>query len=414
MRFGEKRARIGVLAFVFLLVNLACNYPLSGVQPTPTLYNVIPETTESVDIPQENWIQWQISPGGYPASVGDLNADLLRVNVPEGAYSSDSALNIGKRVDSPQVPQEQMGLLGQPLEISTGESTRLLLPVEVNFRIEDLNQYGEELASNGIWVAYYNGTEWQYFPPKSVDPVAGTLTFETYHFCLFGYGKISMEERLESYTHSKTLTDMVQSNVIDESVNQLVDQAVTNLLTEQLGLADDSVSKDVIQALVTDDAYSDLVRDFKDGKVTDFSAKLHVMLGQKIVENVDPGILSDALGNLASDTGVSFAASAGQAAGYMAEGQYKEAAKILGEQIADQFLITKAAKIAVEVVQYEIDTWKNAEVEAAYQAYKNGASEGFWGYNVDPQDFGQVWSQMKGVAVRLQSEAVTHEINRRE
>jgi hypothetical protein len=98
----------------------------------------------------------------------------------------------------------------------------------------------------------------------------------------------------------------------------------------------------------------------------------------------------------------------------LTEGQPREAARILGEKIADQFLVTTLAKGGVEIVQHQIDTWKDAEIEAAYQVYKNGANGYFWGYNVEPGQFEDLYNQMRGIAVRLEGEAVQREIRRRE
>lgn len=77
-------------------------------------------------------------------------------------------------------------------------------------------------------------------------------------------------------------------------------------------------------------------------------------------------------------------------------------------------MITKIIQSGVEIVQAGIDSWKDAEIEAAYEAYKNGADNRFFGYNVDAGDFDALWSQMRGIATRLQSEAVNREIARRE
>ena len=54
-----------------------------------------------------------------------------------------------------------------------------------------------------------------------------------------------------------------------------------------------------------------------------------------------------------------------------------------------------------------IDLWKHDEIDAAYEAWRNGADGVFFGYNVDPGQFEDLWTQMRGIATRLQSEAVT-------
>jgi hypothetical protein len=157
-----------------------------------------------------------------------------------------------------------------------------------------------------------------------------------------------------------------------------------------------------------------MVQQLQGGQVEDFVKTLNVFAGQKIVENVDESLLASSLEAISGDSGVEFTEAAAQAAAYLTEGQPRAAARILGEKIADQFLVTTLAKGGVELVQYQIDTWKDAEIEAAYQAYKNGASGYFWGYNVDPGQFEDLYNQMRGIAVRLEQEAVQREIQRRE
>ena len=49
----------------------------------------------------------------------------------------------------------------------------------------------------------------------------------------------------------------------------------------------------------------------------------------------------------------------------MAEGRYKDAAKIIGEQIADQFMITKVGKFAVAAIDSQIQSWKGEDVVKA-------------------------------------------------
>jgi hypothetical protein len=98
-----------------------------------------------------------------------------------------------------------------------------------------------------------------------------------------------------------------------------------------------------------------------------------------------------------------------KAAGYAAGGRYADAAKLITEKIADKYLVTAAAKMAVEITNNQIESWKNGEVEAAYTAYKNGANGKFWGYSNDKGDFTTVWDQMRGIRRQLEIEAIKKE-----
>jgi len=68
-----------------------------------------------------------------------------------------------------------------------------------------------------------------------------------------------------------------------------------------------------------------------------------------------------------------------------------------------------AGKVAVAVTKYEIRSWKNAEIEAAFKAYRDGSKGYFYGYNNDSKDFDAVWDQMRGVGRQLVIEAIDQE-----
>ncbi len=343
---------------------------------------------------------------------GDLSTDHVNIVIPAGTVDAPTELTVSNPEAVPEINTGEFEPLGAPIKISAGNPVRLNEPTSITFLIP--NNYTEELSSNDIWITYYNGVEWEYFPPDSVNMQACTITFETYHYSLFGKGKIDIEERLKQYTHSQAVSSLIQSSAVDETVNKVVEQVVEHILKDRLGISSESAKFKVLSSLANDDGYKDLIDKFNSGDTAGFMQTLTVFAGARIAENVGESALQGALETLASDEAVGLTAAASQAAGYAAEGQFLEAGRILGEHIADQFLVTQLAKGAIEVVQYQIDTWKDAEINAAYTAYKNGADAKFWGYNVDPGDFESLWNQMRGIATRLQSEAVEREITRRQ
>ncbi len=147
-----------------------------------------------------------------------------------------------------------------------------------------------------------------------------------------------------------------------------------------------------------------------------FNQNLQLLLGKKIVENVASSRLVSALSAVTDDLGVATVTKASEAAGYLAEGRAKDAAKIIGEHIADQFMVGKVGKFAIAAIDSQIKSWKNEEIEAAYQAYKNGASSRvpWWGYNVEKGNFEDVWSQMGGAARQIQTDAIKSQNKARE
>jgi len=59
-----------------------------------------------------------------------------------------------------------------------------------------------------------------------------------------------------------------------------------------------------------------------------------------------------------------------------------------------------------------IGNWKNNGIEEAYKAFKEGSNDYIlFGYDVDPENFEDVWNQMRGVARQIEMDAVKRYAN---
>jgi hypothetical protein len=365
---------------------------------------------ESVEWKYESAIKEVISVtcDKQPVIAGKLNTEGVQLSIPGEAFASSTKLTLENPKIVPPVIRNQFSPIGSPVSI-TGAESRLAKPATLTFRV-DKTKYAAELKSGVLWTAYYNGKKWDCFPPDKIDPVTGDVTFTTYHFSLFGVGKVSVEEQIKQYTNSASLAALTQKKV-DKLVENLVANVVDMILLDQLKWQDSSTRYKIVSSLANDDEYRDLVQLFANRDYEKFNATLQVFAGKRIVEHVDKAAFLSILKGVSGNANMIGAAA--EAAGYLAEGQLAEAGRILGQKIANGFLITKLVNAGAEVVQYNIDLWKDAEIEAAFQAFKNGADNKFWGYNVDSGDFEALWNQMRGIATRLQSEAVEREKKRR-
>lgn len=337
--------------------------------------------------------------------LGDLDTNKASVLVPKGSFDADRDLSIVTPGSVPGYVGSEIDTIGAPVEISAGQPSRLNEQATVSFHF-DPSALPVDQDMSELRVAYYDGTTWEYVKPISIDKDKGLVTFGTYHFSLFGLTKIKDDTVItEKWIHSQTVDSQIRdglNNVSDEVSGKIVD-----LMLQKMGISDESVKGKVLAEMLKNDAYKEIHDSYTSGDMTDMSQKIAVLAGSKIAELVPASAWQEGLKNLTEGTDTVEAVS--KAAGYAAEGQYKDAAKIIGEKIADQFLITTAGKIAVEVVQGKIDSWKNDEVEAAYYAYQKGANATFYGYNVDPGDFNSVWDQMRGIRRQLELEAVNRE-----
>lgn len=345
--------------------------------------------------------------GSSEITLGNIETNGVEVTIPGNAFATPTEVSL---VNPDQVPKylgSQMIGFGAPIELSVGEKpVRLLQPVTIKMKY-DPTTLGDDLESGALYMGYYNEKEWQYVKPQ-VDKKAHIMTFTTSHFSLFGQAKITVDQRIEQYTKNAALASWAQdqtNSITDEALERVID----HVLKDKLKINDEAMKGQIISSIIKDDEWGGMLESIAGGDPEQFNQNLQVLVGKKIVDNVPASKLSSALGSITGDIGIATVAKASEAAGYLAEGRAKDAAKIIGEHIADQFMITTVGKIAVAAVDNQIQSWKSEEVEAAYQAYKNGASSKvpWWGYQVEKNNFDDVWSQMGGAARQLEIEAIT-------
>lgn len=352
--------------------------------------------------------------GSSEVKLGNIEKDGVEVTIPANTFAKPTEVSLINPDKTPKYASKEMTGFGAPIEISVGEeSVRLQQPVTVRMKF-DPALLGADLESGSLYMGYYNGKQWQYIKP-AVDRENNIMSFTTSHFSLFGQAKLTVDQRIEQYTHNAALADWAQDQS-DEMTNAAAEKVIDHILQDKLGISDETTKGKVLNSLLKDDEWGGMLKNLANGDVEGFNQDLQVLAGKKIVENVPKSTLSKALGGLTSDFGVGTVAKASEAAGYLAEGRAKDAARIIGEHIADQFMITTAGKIAVAAIEHKISSWKNEEVEAAYQAYKNGASSKvpWWGYQVEKGNFDDVWSQMGGAARQLELEAIAAQEKARE
>jgi hypothetical protein len=343
------------------------------------------------------------------AKLGDLEKDKVSITVVKGAFAGAQEISVLTPKDVPESEIDSK-LVNSPIEISAGEKpVRLNEKTIVNFKF-DPAALPKGTGAHQMQVAYYSGDKWEYIKPTSVDMEKGLMTFETYHFSWYA-PKISDETKItEKWIHSQALDNVIRGGANDASA-QVTDQII-GMTLGKMGITDEETQKKIMEKVAGAEKYKEIADLYKSGDTVGASQKIAILAGEKIAEIVPDSVWKGALEKVTG--GADDVAKVAQAAGYAAEGKYKDAARIIGENIADKFLITTAGKIAVEAVNGQIDSWKNEEVDAAYAAYKNGANGHFWGYGVDKGDFNGIWDQMRGIRRQLEIEAIKKENETRE
>ena len=344
--------------------------------------------------------------GAKDVKLGNLAVNNVVVDIPKGALDADVAISLANPDDAPKYVGAEMEPVAAPIEIKTGNKpVRLNEKATVTFKF-DKTALPPNTEPFDLRVVYYDGATWEFLRPTTLDLDKGTATFETWHFSLFGLNKIKDKTKLtEDWIHSKTLDKELKKNfnkMSDHVTNQIIDMTL-----QKMGVSDKTVKGQVLADVLKDDGYKEIYDAFEKGDVTGANQKIALLAGKKLASRVPASVYQGALKNIVG--GAKDIEAATKAAANIAEGRYEDAARIIGEQIADKFIITTAGKIAVEVMQGQIDSWKNSEVEAAYKAYRNGSNGYFWGYNNDAKDFDATWDQMRGIRRQLEIDAIKKE-----
>ena len=351
--------------------------------------------------------------GSQPLNLGDLNTNNVKVNFAGNTFKSSTSVTVQTPTQVPLIDSNALTPIDSPVEISTGAPVRLYSPATLVWKVSDKNKNLAEMKRNNIWITYYSGKNWEYLKPDSYDLDQGLIYFTTYHLSLFGFGKIDKQQKIADYIHSSTVAEVTQKDILDAAVNNVVKNALEDMLLDKYKMDEESVKYKILTSLANDDDYREIIDNLYSVNIPEANKKLQVIIGKKIAENVGESALKGMLEHLTSDTGFAYTEAAVKAAANFAEGQYKEGIRIAGEAIANSFQLTKLVRGAGEVVQYHIDQWKDGEIEAAYKVFKNGAVGGYWGYSVDAGRFDDLWNQMRGISTKIEADAVKAEIDRR-
>lgn len=375
-------------------------------------------------------------------TVGDLATQQVKVVIPVGAVPAGIAVTVRNPEKVPPMDPKQGTLLAAPVEISIGDGQiRLETLSAITFGF-DPAKLPPDTDSSTLWPAFYDSTnkKWEMFLPQKVDMKAGTLSFTTSHFSLFGWGKVPESEVIDKYIHNKAVAEVAQAEIVNKVVTQILDKSVDHLLKDGLGLKDDSTRSKVYSSLLKDDEWGEIAtrgatvlgagKDASADDVVELTRSINGLVAKKMVENIPEGQLADALTKLSPDkfaqykeegasqgleNAINWTNAGSRAAGYLAEKRYTDAARIIGEQIADGVPLVKATKAGAAIVEYGRNVWKNAEIEAAYKTFKNGASVNniFWGFGknkeIEPGKFDGVWDQMGGARQQVEIDAVKAE-----
>jgi len=138
-------------------------------------------------------------------TLGSLEKDQIQVSIPGNTFDQSTQVQMITPNKVPKVIGKDITPLGSPIEIKTGDKpVRLNQPVTITLQMDKAVTVGKT-DPGAFWATYYNGKNWDYIKADKVDLANGSLQFTTYHFSLFGYGEVSVDERVKKWTNNEAL-----------------------------------------------------------------------------------------------------------------------------------------------------------------------------------------------------------------
>lgn len=335
--------------------------------------------------------------------VGALETDGIEVVLPEGALGEGSEVSVAIGGEIPTYDKAQMALAGGALDIKfSGAQRRTDAPILVKIAV-DQSYFADHQELEGFKAAHYGqATGWTYTMPVEVNPEKGYIAFEIYNNDLWGTAELTEAERKEQYIKGKALQSWGESQ-LEGDVQAATKEMIESILVNQFNATNKSeielVSKAILKELKYGSLeYGKLATDLMNKDFKSYTANVASMIGQTFANAYEADALSSTFGQLGN---------AAEAAGYLWEGDYSGAGMKLAETISEMSPAYKVAKVAVDVIDTKINNWKNNGIEEAYKAFKEGSNDYIlFGYNNEPENFGEVWDQMRGLARQIEMDAV--------
>lgn len=395
----KKKAQITTLLLIFVFLFVACN------DKSDKIAGVGGQKWES-----DSKLKESVFLDNYDKdnTLGDLELHGIQVNVPKGSFSNGTKLIISKITEGVEYSSKGMAPYGSPFEVKIeGEEHRSNMPILVKIAIdkEALKNLKEYQGFKGVH--YTKETGWTYTDPVEVNVKAGYVAFNIYNNPLWGTAELTEEERKAEFIKDKALKSWGESQLEGE-VRANTRDMIESILVSQFNAKNkseiDKIAEEVMKELKYGNLeYGKLASDLVNNDFKSYTANVATMIGKTFADNMEAGTMSTVFGQ----TGTVAAA-----AGHLWEGDYSGAGMKIAEAISENSPVYKVAKVAVDVIEMKIGNWKNNGIEEAYKAFKEGSNDYIlFGYDVDPEDFEDVWNQMRGVARQIEMDAVKRYAN---
>jgi hypothetical protein len=378
-----------IIAIIAVLLLAGCSKPAEN-------------NTEGTMVPSEEGtkIFEQEVKSGDTAVVGEADGDGAEIVLPENTFDENVVMTVENISD---YSADGFSFFGEPISVSVKgkETVRLNQPATLKFKIPN-DQLSSIEKEENVFAAYFNGTEWEYFHPDSVNLAEGIVEFTTYHFSDYAVGQLSRQEQLKYYAQRMATNTWAKEDQEKNFVAKF-EGYLNDTLADAYGIENKETTRKILQSMAKQIPYmGGMLVSAANGDELEFAENFSSAAGKIILDQMK-------LNGDFMEESVTIASTYGKMAGDMSEDDYEEALKditkglattIISKNIAGKMLIA-----GVEIVDVAITDWKDKNIEDAFSAYKNGA-DGEHGYDLNAGDFEQLKLQMRGISHKIYSDGI--------
>lgn len=328
--------------------------------------------------------------------VGNLDQYQVEASFDPEAFPKGSNVSISlaksEDFDAPDKERFELGDVGYDFTLEGASYVRPSGPVQITFKLDEAMLAA--LEDEGFFqIAYLFDGEWYLQDVNEMDMEQGTASITLYHFSWLFPAKLTKNELREQT--AQALAEEKFNN--ENNLKKIADDGKSDLekvISQATGVKDAKALEAVAEYMLNDKDFTSLMLSGNKADYTGFSTKVAEMMAKKM--------------NAAAKIGgnATLIAGAFQAVGYAWELDAKGAAESISNALLDSSPYGKLLKLSIKVTDESIKSWKKNGIEEMYQAYKNGAQEGWFGYNVQKENFGEVLEQSAAIERQVAIDAV--------
>lgn len=362
--------------------------------------------------------------GEQDVYLGDLAAHGVEVFIPGEAFEGPTEVLLS----TPEEPVPVDGDIFIPASSLyalsfQGEQTRTDVPVQITLYMCRETLHTSEETGGFRALHFQEDLGWTYTEPIEIHVEEGLMVFETYHNFLWGGGALTEEERIDQQSLAISREQWARTQVgesLEELTKEIVDEMVMEAFDGELhdiaahvsSEVADEIARQLNVAVIGEDGDVTILpmgkgygmtRQLMEGDYNGLGISIATESAKHLNKYIESKALSSEIKSALKYTGLM-----SNILGAVTEGNFIDASEHIAEFMISKSHLLRAARLTVQSVDMQINNWRDKEIEKAYQVFVHGAQSRipWWGYQVNPGDFGSLWMQMRGVARQVEIDAL--------